>query len=105
MKHAELHVHYLRQLVHEKVVSLLYCRRNDQVADIFTKSLFEWKFVKFRDLLRLQRAAIIGGCTDVISPLESPECCVDGGVLEPLVMLVQHNSGSSRDNQWSNRLA
>ena len=47
MKHVKLHVHYLRQLVHEKVVSLLYCRAYDQVFYILTKSLSEEKFLIF----------------------------------------------------------
>lgn len=29
MKQVKLHVHYIRKLVHEKVVSLLYCKTND----------------------------------------------------------------------------
>ena len=61
--------------------------------------LFELKFMKFHDLLRIQAVAIMGGCTYVILPLESLESCVDGGVLEPLVMLVQHTFGSLGYNQ------
>lgn len=79
MKHVELHVHYLRQLVHDHVVSLLYCRTNDQVVDIFMKSVSKTKFIKFHDLLRLQEDSIMGGCVDVISPLEPLEHCANGG--------------------------
>ena len=39
MKLIELQVHYLRQWVHENVVSLIYCRTYYQVVDIFTKPL------------------------------------------------------------------
>ena len=46
----------------------------------------------------------MGGCPNVISPIESPECCVDGGVLEPQVLLVHHIFGSSRDNHSNGRL-
>lgn len=53
MKHGELHVHYLKQLVHKKVVSLVYCITDDQIDDIFTKPLFEAKFVKLHDMLEL----------------------------------------------------
>ena len=35
MKHVKLHVHYLRQMVQERVVSLIYCRTYYQVDDIF----------------------------------------------------------------------
>lgn len=85
-------------MVHEKVVSLLYCRTDDQVVDIFMKSLSEAKFVKFCDLGGHQGVASMGVCANVVSPLESPEHCANGGVLEPLVMLVQQNSRSSTNN-------
>lgn len=78
MKHFELHVHYVRHLVHEKVVSLLYYKTDDQVVDIFMKSLSEAKFVKFYDLIGLQETTIMGGCPTVILSFESPKCCVDG---------------------------
>ena len=61
MKHVELHVHYLRQLVHEHIVSLLYCRTEDQAADIYAKSLSEAKFIKSQNLLTLHVAVIMGG--------------------------------------------
>jgi hypothetical protein len=33
------------------------------------------------------------GCpTELISPTKSPEPCVDGGVLEPWVLMVHHTS-------------
>jgi hypothetical protein len=61
MKHVELHAHYLRQLVQENVVNLVYCRTNDQVVDIFMKPLSEAKFVKLWAMLGLQEVAIMGG--------------------------------------------
>jgi hypothetical protein len=61
MKHVELHAHYLRQLVHENVVSLEYCRTNDQVVDIFTKPLVEARFIKLHMMLGIQEVAIMGG--------------------------------------------
>ena len=39
MKRVELHVHYLRQFVQDNIVTLTYCKTNDQVIDIFTKPL------------------------------------------------------------------
>lgn len=79
MKHIELHCHYLRQLVQEKIFTLVYYRIDDQLVDFFMKPISKPKFVKFRALLGLQEASFIGGCTNVISPLESLEYCVDGG--------------------------
>jgi hypothetical protein len=85
-------------LVHDDVVSLEYCRTEDQVVDIFTKPLVEAIFIKLHTLLGLQEAAIMGGCSsDVISPPEPPELCVDGGVLEHQALMVHHTSpGFSR---------
>lgn len=98
MKHVEIHFHYLIKLVQDNIVTLVYCKKDDQLVDICTKPLQEVKFIKFHSLLRLQEAAIMVACTNVISPLEYPECCDNGGVLEPHVLLVHHITGSSRDN-------
>ena len=61
MKHVELHCHYLRQLVQDKVVTLVYYRIDDQIVDVFTKPLSESKFIKFHSFLGLQEAAVMGG--------------------------------------------
>jgi hypothetical protein len=50
-------------------------------------------------MLGLQEATIMGGSTEVIPPLESPEHCVNWRVLEQRVMQVHHTSRSSGDNQ------
>ena len=63
------------------------------------KPLSEVNFIKFHTLLGLQEDAIMGGCTEVISPPKSPKCCAKGGVLEPNSLLAHHIFGSSRDNQ------
>jgi hypothetical protein len=60
-KHVEIHAHYLRQLVHEHVVSLEYFRTEDRVVDIFTKPLVEARSIKLPTLLGLQEATITGG--------------------------------------------
>jgi len=89
MKHVELHVHYLRQLVEEKVVTLVCCKIDEQIVDIFTKPLFEANFFWLHNMLRLQEVTIMGGClVDVIPPLESLELCVDGALLKPQVRMV-----------------
>jgi hypothetical protein len=43
-KHIELHMHFIRKLIHDQVIEVLFCPTEDQVADIFTKSLTEAKF-------------------------------------------------------------
>lgn len=49
MKLIELHANYMRQLVQENIVTLFYCKTNDNLVDIFMKPLLEAKFVKFYD--------------------------------------------------------
>eukprot|EP00253_Pinus_taeda_P027554 PITA_27554 len=38
-KHIELHMHFIRKLIHDHVLEVQYCSSNDQVVDIFTKVL------------------------------------------------------------------
>eukprot|EP00253_Pinus_taeda_P009673 PITA_09673 len=45
-KHIEIHMHFMRKLIHDHVLEVQYCSTNDQVADIFTKALTEAKFTK-----------------------------------------------------------
>jgi hypothetical protein len=45
-KHIELHMHFIRNLIHDRVIEVLFFPTEDQVADIFTKSLTEVKFSK-----------------------------------------------------------
>eukprot|EP00253_Pinus_taeda_P030687 PITA_30687 len=47
-KHIELHMHFIRNLIHDLVLEVHYCSTDDQVADIFTKALTEAKFTKLR---------------------------------------------------------
>ena len=41
-------------------MSLIYCRTNDQIIDIFMTPLFESNFVKFWPWLGIQEATIKG---------------------------------------------
>jgi hypothetical protein len=45
-KHIELHMHFIRNLIHDQVIEVLFFPTEDQVANIFTKSLTEVKFSK-----------------------------------------------------------
>ena len=36
-KHIEIHMHYIRELVHNGNIALFYCTSSEQVAEIFTK--------------------------------------------------------------------
>eukprot|EP00253_Pinus_taeda_P024819 PITA_24819 len=47
-KHIELHMHFIRNVIHDHVLELQYCSVDDQVANIFTNALVEAKFTKLR---------------------------------------------------------
>eukprot|EP00253_Pinus_taeda_P013668 PITA_13668 len=50
-KHIEIHMHYIRDLVHDRVIDLQFCPSAEQTADIFTKTFTEQKFCSLRDHL------------------------------------------------------
>eukprot|EP00253_Pinus_taeda_P027048 PITA_27048 len=60
-KHIELHMHFIRKLIHDHVLEVQYCSKDDQVADIFTKALTEAKFTKLRYMLGVQEVVTKGG--------------------------------------------
>eukprot|EP00253_Pinus_taeda_P009715 PITA_09715 len=47
-KHIELHMHFIRKLIHDHVLEVKYCSTDDQVANIFKKALTEAKFTKLQ---------------------------------------------------------
>ncbi|GKV28744.1 hypothetical protein SLEP1_g37756 [Rubroshorea leprosula] len=50
-KHMDVKFHFLRDLTNEGVIDLVYCRSEDQIADIFTKPLKLSAFRRQRELL------------------------------------------------------
>ena len=50
-KHVEIHMHYIRELVHDRTIILQHCPTDEQIADIFTKRFLEKKFTYLRSLL------------------------------------------------------
>ena len=50
-KHIDIRYHLLRDQVGKNIIKLEYCRSEDQIADIFTKSLKINPFIKLKDLL------------------------------------------------------
>ena len=54
-------MHFIKNVVHDRVLEVLYCPTIDQVADIFTKSLTEAKFFKLRSMLGVQECVLKGG--------------------------------------------
>jgi hypothetical protein len=51
MKHIEIHMHYIQDLVHEGIIDLQFCPSTEQTADIFTKTFTEKKFHSLRSHL------------------------------------------------------
>eukprot|EP00253_Pinus_taeda_P005172 PITA_05172 len=60
-KHIEIHMHFIRKLIHDYVLEVQYCSTDDQVAFIFTKALTEAKFTKLRYMLGVQEFVTKGG--------------------------------------------
>eukprot|EP00253_Pinus_taeda_P016509 PITA_16509 len=60
-KHIELHMHFIRKLIHDHVLEVQYCSTDDQVVDIFTKALTEAEFTKLRYMLGVQEVVTKGG--------------------------------------------
>ena len=50
-KHVEIHMHYIRELVHDRTIILQYCLTDEKIVDIFTKRFSEKKFTYLRSLL------------------------------------------------------
>eukprot|EP00253_Pinus_taeda_P021612 PITA_21612 len=59
-KHIELHMHFIRKLIHDHVLEVQYCSTDDQVADIFTKALTEAKLTKLRYMLGVRKLSLRG---------------------------------------------
>lgn len=54
-KHIDVRYHYLRDLVNEGAMRLLFCGTEDQVADIMTKPIKLDQFEKLREMLGVRR--------------------------------------------------
>ena len=57
-KHIEIHMHYIRQLVHDGTIHLLFYSYPEQVADIFTKVFCEKTFSNLKSLLGIADHAV-----------------------------------------------
>ena len=50
-KHVEIHMHYIRELVHDRTIILQYYPIDEQIVDIFTNIFSEKKFTYLHSLL------------------------------------------------------
>eukprot|EP00253_Pinus_taeda_P024518 PITA_24518 len=60
-KHIELHMHFIKKLIHDHVLEVQYCSTYDQVGDIFTNALTEAKFTKLRFMVGVHKVVTKGG--------------------------------------------
>ena len=54
-------MHFIKNLVHDRVIEVLYCPIDDQVPDIFTKYLTEAEFSKLHSMLGVRECVLKGG--------------------------------------------
>jgi hypothetical protein len=47
-------MHFIRDLVHDRIIDLQFCPSSEQTADIFTKTFTEKKFQTLRDRLAVK---------------------------------------------------
>ena len=59
-KHFKIKFHAIRQMQQEGEVEIQYCSTDDQLADIFTKSLPKVRFETLRRLLRMHSLCTMG---------------------------------------------
>ena len=60
-KRIELHMHFIKKLINDHVLEVLYCPTKDQVTYIFMKTLTKVKFKKLRPMVGVQKVVIKGG--------------------------------------------
>ena len=60
-KHIEIHMHFIRKIINDHILEVLYCPTKDQVADIFMKTLTEVKFTKLWLMVGVQEVFIKRG--------------------------------------------
>ena len=74
-KHIEVHYHYVREKVLAGDIDLVYVSTQEQVADIFTKSLGAEKLQSFRSAMGVQDFGLsLRGSVDISSSAyDSPE--------------------------------
>ena len=50
-KHIRVKFHFIRELIQNQEVEILFCRSKEQMADVFTKSLQRGNFLKMKRAL------------------------------------------------------
>ncbi|KAI5311342.1 hypothetical protein L3X38_000007 [Prunus dulcis] len=60
-KHIKRKFHFIREAIQEEVIELLYCKGEEQIADIFTKALPKDRFDYLRRMLGVKSASTLEG--------------------------------------------
>ncbi|KAI5336241.1 hypothetical protein L3X38_015508 [Prunus dulcis] len=60
-KHIKRKFHFIREAIQEEVIELLYCKGEEQIADIFTKALPKDRFNYLRRMLGVKSASTLEG--------------------------------------------
>ncbi len=68
-KHIEIKHHFIRDLVAQGEVKLEFCRTEVQMADMFTKALFQSKFEEMRRKLCITSFESMGSVEEMIQSL------------------------------------
>ncbi|CAL9013344.1 unnamed protein product [Prunus brigantina] len=64
-RHISRKFHFIREAIQAKEIELIYCKTEDQIADILTKALSKDHFVHLRDLLGVKSVKGLEGSVDV----------------------------------------
>ncbi|CAL9012442.1 unnamed protein product [Prunus brigantina] len=64
-KHIKRKFHFIREAIQEGVIELLYCKGEEQIADIFTKGLPKDRFSYLRSMLGVKSASTLEGSVKI----------------------------------------
>ncbi|CAL2280637.1 unnamed protein product [Prunus armeniaca] len=64
-RHISWKFHFIREAIQAKEIELIYCKTEDQIADIFTKALPKDRFVSLRRLLGVKSAKGLEGSIEM----------------------------------------
>ncbi|BBH01567.1 multidrug resistance-associated protein 9 [Prunus dulcis] len=65
-KHIKRKFHFIREAIQEEVIELLYCKGEEQIADIFTKALPKDRFDYLRRMLGVKSASTLEGSVKML---------------------------------------
>lgn len=63
-KHINRKYHFIREALQQNVIELIYCKSEDQLADIFTKALPKARFCYLRELIGVNSINNLEGIVD-----------------------------------------